>query len=65
MNPVLAATRISLMLFLRIGINVGDVMMKDGDIFGDGVNIAARLESLAEPGGICVNWRGKKGASRR
>ena len=38
-------------LFLRIGINVGDVMMKDGDIFGDGVNIAARLESLAEPRG--------------
>jgi class 3 adenylate cyclase len=34
----------------RIGINVGDVMLKDGDIFGDGVNIAARLEGLAELG---------------
>ena len=38
----------------RIGINVGDVMVKDGDIFGDGVNIAARLQTIAHPGGICV-----------
>jgi len=39
----------------RIGINVGDIVVEDGDIFGDGVIIAARLESLAEPGGICVS----------
>src|SRR6201987_5694813 len=40
---------------LRIGINLGDVMIDDNDIFGDGVNAAARLEGLAEPGGICVS----------
>lgn len=40
---------------LRIGINVGDVMVKDGDIFGDGVNVAARLEGLVKGGEICVS----------
>src|ERR1700724_486391 len=39
----------------RIGINLGDIIIDENDIFGDGVNIAARLEGLAEPGGICVS----------
>jgi adenylate cyclase len=39
----------------RIGVNLGDVIAEEHDIFGDGVNVAARLEALAEPGGICVS----------
>jgi adenylate cyclase len=49
----------------RMGVNVGDVVVEDGDIFGDGVNVAARLEGLAEPGGICVSARVQEDAEGR
>jgi class 3 adenylate cyclase/pimeloyl-ACP methyl ester carboxylesterase len=42
-------------IIFRIGINVGDIIIDEGDIYGDGVNIAARLEALCEPGGLCIS----------
>src|SRR3974390_1612077 len=42
-------------IVFRIGINVGDIIIDEDDIFGEGVNIAARLENLCEPGGICIS----------
>src|SRR5712691_6670692 len=50
-RPQPAETRID----FRIGVNLGDVIIDGDDIFGDGVNIAARLEAMAEPGGICIS----------
>lgn len=48
----------------RIGINLGDVIVEDNDLFGEGVNVAARLEAIADPGGVCISedaWRQSKG----
>ena len=42
-------------MVFRVGVNLGDVVVKDDDILGDGVNVAARLESIAEPGGVCIS----------
>jgi class 3 adenylate cyclase/pimeloyl-ACP methyl ester carboxylesterase len=42
-------------IVFRIGVNIGDIIIDDGDIFGDGVNIAARLQTLCEPGGLCIS----------
>src|SRR3981189_999669 len=42
-------------IVFRIGINVGDIIIDGDDIFGDGVNVAARLEALCEPGGLCIS----------
>src|SRR5271169_6614663 len=49
----------------RIGINVGDIVVEDADIFGDGVNVAARLEGLAEAGSICISARVQEDAAGR
>jgi adenylate cyclase len=51
-NSTLPATR---HINFRIGVHVGDVMVRGGDLFGDGVNIAARLQTLARAGGLCVS----------
>ena len=52
-------------LQLRIGLNLGDVIQDQGDVFGDGVNVAARLEAMAEPGGICASVAVVRAIGRR
>jgi adenylate cyclase len=52
-------------LVFRLGINAGDMMIDGDDIYGDGVNIAARIEAMADPGGICVSGRIQEDASGR
>jgi len=52
-------------MHFRIGVHVGDVLVKDSNLFGDGVNIAARLETLAEPGGICVSGTARDYVGKR
>jgi adenylate cyclase len=42
-------------IVFRIGINIGDIIIDEADIHGDGVNVAARLEGMAEPGGVCIS----------
>jgi adenylate cyclase len=59
--PVPSERRIA----FRIGVHQGDIVVEDSDIFGDGVNVAARLEGLAEPGGICVSARVQEDAAGR
>ena len=50
---------------VRIGVHQGDVVIEGSDLLGDGVNIAARLEALAEPGGICISGRVHEDAAGR
>jgi TolB-like protein/class 3 adenylate cyclase len=62
MNARNAEVAPNMRIEFRIGVNVGDIIIDDDDILGDGVNVAARLESIAEPGGICVSGRVREDA---
>jgi adenylate cyclase len=64
-RTIAAETTTGLKITLRIGINLGDVIIEGDDIYGDGVNVAARLESLADQGGICIASIVKESAGNR
>src|SRR5205823_3853709 len=49
----------------RIGVNLGDIIVEDNDIFGDGVNVAARIESITQPGGVCVSGSVRENVGNR
>src|SRR5258708_13468820 len=61
-NEGIAADR---RIVLRIGVNLGDVVVEGGDIYGDGVNVAARLEAMAEPGGILISRKVREEIERK
>ena len=54
-----------LRVMFRIGVNLGDVIEDRGDIYGDGVNVTARLEAMADPGGICVSESVRTAAGKK